>query len=81
MVMQSSDYGEEFLLSLEAKCMTCRKEYRLEASDPYYPKLKMNLTKLYICKSCSTAMKEEAISSTGLNPGMLDPKGHDKLVP
>lgn len=68
-------------MSLEAKCMTCKKTYRLEPADPYYQKLKMNLTKLYICKSCSTAMKEEAVRSTGLNPDMLDPKGHDKLVP
>lgn len=68
-------------MSLHVKCMTCKKEYLLDSGDPQYKKLSSGLSKLYICKTCSTAMKEEAIITTGINPNMLDPKGHDKLVP
>ena len=68
-------------VTLEVRCMSCAKKFVLEPGDPQYRKLKAGQTKLYVCKTCNNAIQEEAIQSTGIDPKLLDPDGHDKLVP
>ncbi|RKN80617.1 hypothetical protein [Paenibacillus ginsengarvi] len=64
---------------ISARCLTCTKTSVLQPGDPDYGKMKSGPSKLYICKTCKTALKEEAILVTGLNPNVLDPM--EKIVP
>lgn len=68
-------------MSLEVQCFNCNGKYILEHSDPQYAKIKSKQTKFYVCKSCNSSIKGEAIKQTGFDPKLLDPKGYDKLVP
>lgn len=61
--------------------MCCSRNYDIDRSDPQYRKLANKETKLYICKLCNTLSQNEAISATGIDPNLLDPNKHDKLVP
>lgn len=66
---------------LEARCMSCSKQFVLSPLEPQYQNIKTGKSKLYVCKSCSSLMTEEAVHSSGIRPELLDPKGFDKHIP
>lgn len=61
-------------------CMMCRKKFDITDRDPQFRKIAEKLTKYYICSSCNSQTRKEAISSSEIDPDSLDPKGYDKLV-
>jgi hypothetical protein len=62
-------------------CMLCKKKFDINHGDPQYRKLLAKETKYYVCKSCNTNVKTEAIHSSGIDPESLDPDSFDKLIP
>jgi hypothetical protein len=62
-------------------CMICMKQFDINKGDPQYRKLIVKETKYYICKSCNSEVKTEAIHSSGIDPDSLDPDRFDKLIP
>lgn len=61
-------------------CMMCRKPFDITDRDPQFRKIAEKLTKYYICSSCNSQTRKEAIASSEIDPNSLDPKGYDKLV-
>jgi len=62
-------------------CMFCTKKFDINQGDSQYRKILQKETKYYICNSCNTDVKREAIHSSGINPESLDPDRYDKFIP
>jgi uncharacterized protein YlaI len=62
-------------------CMLCKKNFDINKTDSQYRKLAAKETKFYICQSCNTEVKSEAIHSSGIDPNSLDKDNYDKLIP
>lgn len=66
---------------MNVSCMLCTKKFDINYGDPQYRKLLAKETKFYVCKTCNTDVKTEAIHSSGIDPNSLDPDNYDKFVP
>jgi uncharacterized protein YlaI len=66
---------------LQVRCVLCSRNYELDQSDPQYRKFVNKETKVYVCKRCNAQSQNEAISTTGIDPNLLDPEQYDKIVP
>ncbi len=63
---------------LQTVCILCRKQFTIDSKDPQYYKLKSGQSKSYVCTTCGSSIKKDAVSSTGIDPDQLDDK--DKFI-
>lgn len=65
---------------MQVTCLFCRKVHDIDESDHQYQRIKRKQTNQYICSKCNKNLQQEAQSSVGYSPELLDPKGFDKLI-
>ncbi|WP_407690645.1 DUF2197 domain-containing protein [Salinibacillus xinjiangensis] len=63
---------------MEVTCMTCQKDFEIDAKDPQYSKLKRGISKMYVCKNCNQSIQGQATNLTNIHLDDLDP--HNKAL-